>query len=158
MLRTLQFPASPTKSVINDGPPTTLSFLKYVLSTITSPAFSQIIVIYQNQDFYGIKPRGSDWPPFRELSKAERGKETSRHRRQFKMLRKLHKIRDFQLVLSARVSGCVAEYATKVLEEAVAEEKAKGGFSNHFPEPVVLYEPRRIRLPLKYTVSGGEKI
>jgi len=147
VLRTLKFPASPINYVINDGPPTTLSFLKYVLSTITSPAFSQIIVIYQNYDFHGIKPRGSDWPPFRELSEAARAEETSRHRRQLKMLRKLHKIRDFQLVLSASVSGCVAEYATRVLKEAVAEEKAKNGFDNHFPEPVVLYDPHRIQRP-----------
>jgi len=132
---------------MNNGSPTALGFLKYVLSTITSSAFFQIIVIYHNQDFNGIKPRGSDWPPFRELSEAERAEEASRHGQKFEMLRELYKIRDFQLVLSASVSGCVAEYATQMLEEAVAEEKAKNGFDDHFPEPVVLYDPHRIQRP-----------
>jgi len=145
MLRALEFPASSIGCATNNGQPdTTLSFLKYVLSTIKSSASFQIIVLYWNRDFSGIKPCGSDWPPFRELSEVARAKEASQHCLPFKVLRELYKVRDFRLMLSATVSGCVAEYATRMLEEAVAEEKTKNGFDDHFPEPVVLYNPCRI--------------
>jgi len=144
MLRTLRFPASSIGCATDSSQPdTTLSFLKYVLSTIKSSASFRIVVLYWNRDFRGIKPRGSDWPPFRELSKAAREEEASQHRLRFKVLRELYKVRDFRLVLSATVSGCVAEYSTRMLEEAVAEEKAKNGFDDHFPEPVVRCDPRR---------------
>jgi len=148
MLRTLEFQASSIgRATNNDQPDTALSFLKYVLSTIKSSASFKIIVLYWNCDFSGIKPRGSDWPPFRKLSEAARAKEASQHHLRFEALRELYKVRDFRLVLSAAVSGCVAEYATRMLEEAVAEEKAKNGFDDHFPEPVVLYDPHRIWRP-----------
>jgi hypothetical protein len=58
------------------------------------------------------------------------------------MLREVHKVRDFRLVLCANVWGCVGEYPVRILEEDVAEEKAKKGFDKNFPEPLVIYDPQ----------------
>jgi len=149
MLRVLQIPSCIGCATNNGQSDTASTFLKYVLSTIPPSVFLRIIVLYWDHDFSGIKPRGSDWPPFRELSEVARAKEASQHRLPFKVLRKLYKVREFRLALSATVSGCVAEYATRMLEEVVAEEKLENGFDDHFPEPVVIYDPHRTWRPAR---------
>ena len=54
----------------------------------------------------------------------------------------MHKVRAFQLVLCADVWDGVGKYVVRVLEQAVAAEKAKRGFDGLFPEPLVVYSPR----------------
>ena len=51
-------------------------------------------------------------------------------------------MRGFRLVLCADVWNRVADYSVGVLEEAVAAEKADGGFDKRFLEPLVIYSPR----------------
>lgn len=132
-LRTIQIPAS---LIVPQG--TALSFLKQVLST-TAPSVSlTIVVFYWEAQFRGLRsyPRGV-------MSQAEIAEEASRHHTRFELLRGLHKTRDFRLMLSACVLGRAGEYPVQMLEQAVAEENAKGGFDNHFPVPSVLYDPCR---------------
>jgi len=86
-LRTLWVPApliNPTWTY--NHKPGTIAFLTYVVSTITSSAPLEIIVLYGDDDFRGVKPWYSDWPPLRELSRAERVEEASRHRERFEIL------------------------------------------------------------------------
>ena len=55
-------------------------------------------------------------------------------------------MRDFQLILCADIWDPVGEYAVRMLKEAVAEERAKGGFNVFLSEPLVIYRPWRSRL------------
>ena len=52
-------------------------------------------------------------------------------------------VRDFRLVLCIDVWGRMGEYAVRVVKHAVAVEEAEVGFDSHFPEPLVVYSPRR---------------
>ena len=139
-LRTLEVPVSSFGHTSQAD-----TFLKHVLSTITSPAFSQITVLYGDRDFRGAQSRWSDQPLFRELSQTEREAEASLHHERFEVLCKAREVRDFQLVLHARVWGYMGERLVRTLEEAVAEEEAKQGFGGFSSEPLVTYDPQRTR-------------
>ena len=147
-LRTLQVMASSIDHALSSGSPDTASsLLKYVLSTITSPSFFEVVVRFRWSDFCAVESwRYPDRPPVREVSKADREAEGLRHHRRFGVLREAHKVRDFQLALNARVWDPAGEYSVRMLKEAVAEEKAKGGFDKFFSEPLVTYCPCRSRL------------
>ena len=148
-LRTLRLTAGSIDRALEDDPPGTASiFLDRVLSTITSPAFSDVMVVYEDDDFRGIISQFeeySDWPHLRETSETERAKEASLHRRRFRVLRGLRKAREFQLVLCAEVWDPVGDYSIQMLKEAVADEKAKNGFEYFRSEPPVIYHPRMTR-------------
>lgn len=63
----------------------------------------------------------------------------------------MHHYRNFQLVLCADVWDGAGDYAVRSLEQAVAVEKAKGGFNGALPEPLVIYRPRGSRQnPIEY--------
>jgi len=146
-LRTLKFPASPPPvGRLGSNVSRTISFLKYVLSTITSPSFSRVVVLYEDHDFPDTESWSLGRPPFHhELSQAGRAGQAAGHSWQFEVLREVQKVRPFQLVLCVNVWGCVGEYPVQMLEEAVAKEKAKGTFSNGSADPFVVYNPRRTR-------------
>ena len=116
-------------------------FLKHVLSTITSPAFFRIAVLYGDRHFRGIEFPCSDRSSFRRLSQAERAEEVARHRRLFEVFREARKVRNFKLELCVCVWGSVGEEPVRILEEAVAEEKAKKGFDDFLSDPSVMYWP-----------------
>ena len=91
------------------------SFLKHALSTITSPIFLEVVVIYRWYNFRGI--RNLRFDAVRRplchicgLTEGERAEEALQYRRQFKVFREAQKVRDFQLVLRAEVwddvGGC----------------------------------------------------
>ena len=134
-LRTLQLPASTI-----DGSPGTTSFLKYVLSTITPSACLKIYLLHANLHFRGVGSWRSGWP---QLSETEREQEASRHHRRFEILREVHKVRGFQLELRASVWGHFGEEPVRMLEEAIAEERAKGGFDEFPCKPSVVYNPQQ---------------
>ena len=107
--------------------------------------FYEVVVIYKDQEFRGVRTWSSDQPPFyAELSQAARAEELAHHRCKFEILREAHVMRAFQLVPCASVWGRVGDYPVRVLKEAVAEEKAKGGFCNCF-SPSVTSDPRGTR-------------
>ena len=141
-LQTLQIPASSPDRTPNRLPDT---FLKHVLSTITSPAFFQITILYRNSDFDGLRSWCSGQyhscglrQPYREL-------EASLHRWRFEVIREVRKVRNFRLVMCANVWGHHGRYPVRVLEEAVAEEKARKGFGDFPSDPLVMYDPQRSR-------------
>ena len=102
-LHTVEFPASSIDCALNDNPPgSVLSFLKHLLSTIPPSVSLEIIVLYFDCDFCGVKSR---WPYLREISQGEAAEEASWHRRRFEVLREVQKVQDFRLTLSATVSG-----------------------------------------------------
>jgi hypothetical protein len=106
--------------------------LTHALSTITSPVFSEITVVYQDSDF----PTPSSWPQIREAQEA------ASHRRRFKVFRAMRNIRDFQLVLCAHVRDHEGEYSVRWLKRILAEVNAEMGRDYTSPEPPVFYAPR----------------
>jgi len=146
-LVTLQIGASHTGyTSTTDSLDATSSFLKYTLSTITSPAFVEVNVVYETSDFFGVESsKNQDRPPVREISRAERVEEVSRHRRLFKVFREVHEVRNFRLRLLAEVWDPAVEHSVGILKEAVSEENAIGGFGQFLSEPSVTYYPLKCR-------------
>jgi len=120
--------------------PTTLTFLRSTLSTITSPMFTEVAIIYQDDDFRGIAWHSTE--AYRKTTLAERTAEASWHRSLFQAFRKIHATRDFRLVLCAEVWGRVREYAVEVLERAIAVERAAERLDYLPSEPLVICSPR----------------
>jgi len=133
---------------LNGGSPDAASsLLKHALSTIRSPSFFEVGVLFRWDDFRGVESwQNPDRPPLRQMSPTEKAEEASWHRRRFEVLRSVRNVRDFRLVLSAEVWDPVGEYSVRMLKEAIAVEKADGGFDSFFSEPSVTYSPRRSRL------------
>ena len=142
--RRLELPAASINYAPADGSPDTTTFLKHVLSTITSPGPIDIVVQYQDDDFYGVEWQRPGWPLLRELSQTERENEASWRHRHFEVLGEVRKVRDFRLVLSAMVWGCIGEYPVQVLERAIEEEKARGGFDDFSRQPLAENHPARV--------------
>ena len=135
-LQSLQIPASSIDCALAGGAAS--RFLEHVLSTIKSSAFLHVTVIYWDSDFR-CRPHSH------KMSRAEKAKEASRHHGRFGVLRGVREVREFQLVLSATVSGNMGECRLRMLEGAIAEEKAKNGFDENFSEPSVSYNPQMYR-------------
>ena len=145
-LRTIKVIAACIDKTLIDGSLDTTMLLKQVLSTSTSPAYLDVVVVYRESDFGGINPRGyPDRPHLREMSEADTEEETLRYDRLFEVSREVHKVRDFQLVLCAQVWDPVGEYSVRMLKAAVVDERAKGGFDGFRFEPFVIYCPLRVR-------------
>jgi len=117
--------------------------LKHALSTIASPAFSEVIVLYQDFDFcyYWGTP-----PAFFPISQTARAGVASRHHKRFNLFREMYKVRDFRLVLCADVWDRMGKYSVGVLKQAIAVEKAERGLGGLPSELSVTYSPRGYRL------------
>ena len=116
---------------------TASTLLRHVLSTIQSPVFFQVVVLYQDGDFRGARP---SWRSHWGLSRAEIA-EASRHHRRFEVFREARKVWDFRLVLCANVQEHIREHSMEILKRVVAVEKAKTGFDDFPSEPLVTYYP-----------------
>ena len=123
----------------------TSHLLKHVLSTITSPTFSEVILVYRDYDFSDFLDARS---PRYKATQGDRARETLRRRETFKIFRWIHKVRHFQLVLCADVWYRLREHAMRMLKGVVAAEKAEAGFGFSFPEPFVIYSPRESQTDL----------
>lgn len=89
-----------------------------MLSTVRSPIFSDVVVVYHSDDFYNV--RYSNFTARR----AGLGDEGGWYHPQFEVFREMYKVRSFRLVLSARR---VSDNSVRELKRAVAAETAKGG-------------------------------
>ena len=147
-LRTVQVEAGSIGYALRTAPPDFVpSFFEHTLSTITSVMFSEVTILYQDYDFRGIRSAwNSYWPPFHEMTQAERAEETSWHHKLFGVYREVHKVRDFSLVLCADVWSPAVDYSVRMLEEAIATEKEGGGFDSSFPQPSVADNPHETRV------------
>ena len=132
-------------SMDNASQDTASRLLKYALSTITSPSFFQVVVVYLWHNFRGVASLlYPDMPLIRELSQVDIADEALYYdRRRFRVLREAHKARDFRLVLSVEVWDPLMEYSVRMLKRAVAKERIKDGFGDFLPEPLVICRPRR---------------
>ena len=74
-----------------------------------------------------------------------------------KVLREMHSVRDFRLVLCVDVLDCMAEEATRLLGDIVKAEEAKGGFDFLLSEPSVVCEKRVVRTRLSDFNVGYSK-
>ena len=110
-----------------------------MLSTITSPGFSKVVIAYGSSDFRGVESYDTNRAFFGGLSQTERAQEVARHRRSFEVLREMHEVRGFQLVLRVLLLSSVGEEPVQILEEAVGKEKAEGGFDRFIYDPLVEY-------------------
>ena len=153
-LRTLEFRVRHLDGAIRArGEDVAATLLASALSTIRSPLFSKVVVFYRDFDFRGVAPLWLD-SPTRWLSVDEVAREARQHAKRFQAFRGLRGSQDFQLVLCVDVWEGAGDYALRLLEEAVAEERAKKRFNMFFPEPLVIYRPRRSRQnPVEYWVS-----
>ena len=142
-LRALELTASHIDAGLARDPTEIPILLAYVLSTITSPVFSEVIVHYEVYDLSGIEFPGIYLPPPRRNTYTRTTYEW--HRLRFQTFRAMHRVKKFRLTMCVDVWDPVGECALGLLEGAIATEKAKGGFSDIFPEPLVIYNPRGSR-------------
>jgi len=131
-LHTLEFPASTI-----DGSSGTTSVLKHVLSTVSPSTCLKICLFHGDYHFHGEK----SW--YSQLSNAERKREASEHHLRFEVLHEMHKVRGFRLELCASAWGYFGEEPVRMLEEAIAEERAKGGFDEFPCKSLVVYDPQQ---------------
>ena len=126
------------------GLPDTISFLGHLLSTITSPAFSKVIVLYNDDDFRGVGYWDLTPPEYRRrhLSRAAIAEDASRHRGRLEILRRVHNVWGFQLELWLSLRNPAEEAPVRILEEAIAEGKAKKVFCDFFSSLSVMYDPQ----------------
>ena len=156
-LRTLEVTARSFDGALWTHPPDAAArLLKYALSTITSLVFSEVVVFYRDRDFHGIKNLPTtDGIILYGMSPDEVVEEALWHRRRFEILRIMHKVRDFRLVLCVNVWEHLGRHAVQILKEAVAAEKASRGFDDFFSEPEVVYSPRASRPEETEHIMGG---
>jgi len=142
LLRTLEVMAWSIDDPPGGGSPDSASsLLKHALSTITSPAFVEVVVLYWDYWDFRCIPI-SDYRSIRSMSQTEEAEEASRYHRQFEVFHEAQGVRDFQLVLCVYAWDCVGKYLVGVLEYAVAEEQEKGMLVNFSSEPIVIHSPR----------------
>lgn len=139
-LQILRVPIWSVDKALRDGSPVTASgFYEHVLSTIQSPAFYQVQILYQGCHFRAVVPgRQHHVSSLRQLSRDEEEEEALQHLRRFELFREMYKVRDFRLVLCATTWESREECVLQLLKEVVAAEKARGGFNDLFPEPLVI--------------------
>ena len=126
----------------NGSSDTATGLFAYALSTITSPAFTEVIVFYRDYEFLGVQQRRLNRGIFRRLPPGEIAEEEALFDERFKVFREMRKVREFQLVLCADVWDGVGEHTVRVLKRAVEAEKVRRGFDDTFPEPLVNHSPR----------------
>ena len=142
-LRTLETTAE--SMVAPDASP---SFLSIVLSTVTSPLFLDVVVVYWegNVDrmvYYWLKP-----VVVVHLLPEDIADNALYHRRRFEQFREMYRTREFRLVLRVDVLDCIVEDVIRSLECVVETEKVKGGL-DYFPcEPVIISEVQSPRTGL----------
>ena len=130
----LELPVISVDTAFQDGSHDTASrFLKRVLSTIQSPIFSQVELIYQEHSFY--PGHTVNYSPFGSVLRED----TLCYRSRFKVLREARKVRNFQLVLLVYYQERRSRDVWRMLKEDLAAEKARGGFDDLFPEPSVTF-------------------
>ena len=141
-LRTLET----TAGSINVADDTASSFLRTVLSTVTSPGPLDVVIVYREVDLGGFQSRwfGCDSDPvcFRHRSQRGMAVDAAKYRRQFRVFREMHKARDFHLVLCADVFDCMVEHAIQTLEHIVNTREVNGGLDYLLCEPLIISERR----------------
>ena len=103
---------------------------KQALSTIRSPVFVDVVVVYEDCDI--SPPVGKDYS-------------VVRNGQMFEMLYEMRRVRDFELVLRADVRGCMRERAVQELEWVVSTERERGGLGDFSSRLTVTFGLRQSR-------------
>ena len=143
-LRTLETTA---RSITAAGDTASVS-LGTVLSSITSPALLDVVVVYRYSEFEGTHiythslfyeggfcSHHPDCPV--EMAAGAR-----RHQDRFKIFREMHEAREFRLMFCVDILDPVVRDATEMLERIVRVEKTEGGFDYLLHEPLIIVEMR----------------
>ena len=145
-LRTL---GTTVRSIICAGD-TAPSSLRTVLSTVTSPMFLDVVIVYHDGDLdrwapdcYGPSRVGHTcfFVPLPEEIAAY----ALRYQQTFKVFREMHEASKFRLVLCADVSDPVVEYTVEMLERYLEAERMEGGLDYLRCEPLIVSEVRAPR-------------
>ena len=112
--------------------PEAVSTLKHVFTTIASPAFFEVTIIYRDVDF-----QASYNPPRIYASGGSRREIASRHHKMFEVFHEIREIRDFRLVLCAVSWHPLVECMVRELEWAVNIEWVGRGSEKNSSRPVV---------------------
>jgi len=132
---------------INAAKNTASNFLKTVLSSVTSPAPLDDIIIYLDLDLGGIPAScrvacksNSEPIYFPQSTPKTTDGDALAHQHQLRVFHGMHNVRYFRLVLCADVSGRMVEHAMETLERIV-----EGGIDHLPSKPVIVSERRTIR-------------
>ena len=136
--------------------PAAPDFLKAVLSSITSPALLDVVVIFRNDDFNSRTPCRLCAPqPVHEVYHHYGWMISDpdividrfflNYRSHFTVFQEMHSVRGFWLVFCMDVSDCVMRYALGELESVLRGEEGSGGFDYLLYGPVVTCERRVLR-------------
>jgi len=126
---------------MDNGEPESLT---YAFSTIKSPVFTEVVVVYRDYDFYGLPSA---------VNKAVRPRP---HHKHFSALHRMNRVRPFQVVLCADVWDRVVADAVQALEQAIFEEQAKVGFGAFSSEPLVISRLRGSSPTFTEEDGGGD--
>jgi len=118
--------------------------LIHLLSTIKSPVFSEVVVVYRDYDFYGLP------------SAVNKAFIPRPHYMHFVALHRMNRVRPFQVVLCADVWDRVVADAIRALEQAILEEQAKVGFGDFSSEPLVISRLRGSSPTFTEEDGGGD--
>jgi len=127
---------------------TASDFFKTVLSSITSPAPLDVVIIYRNENLGGFPSSG--WCGSQGVCLGHTMQITrysQEYQQQLRVFHEMHSVRDFRLVLCADVSECMVECAIETLEHIVKEGL------DHLPhKPLIAFERRSLYTHLR---DGG---
>ena len=126
--------------------------LGHALSTIRSPTFSEVVVIYQDRDIPTPYYQLDGLPALWLLSPTQQARFASERRTVFGLLRELLRAHDFKLVLCADVWGCIRIHAMQELKRTISEEGTQGGLDNMSSRLMVT---SRLR---EFLPSPGERV
>jgi hypothetical protein len=131
---------------------TASGFLKTVLSSVTSSAPLDVVVIYLDYEICG-RPY-HDLEPFCSSHSSQEvwDRNASYYKRQLRVFHEMYNTRDFRLVLCADVPDFMVEHAIEVLRRIGEAAKVMG--VGHLYEPLVISE-RRILLTRRYDHNAG---
>ena len=119
-----------------------LSSLRTVLSTVTSPMFLDVVIVYHDDDL-------SRWGPDYFGPSCRVGPTlaacTIRHQQTFKVFREMHEALEFRLVLCADVSYLMVGYTVEMLKRFLMVERIVGGLDYLRYEPLIISEVRAPR-------------
>ena len=160
LLRTLEI----TVESIDAAGDTASDFLKTILSSVTSPGPLDVVIIYQDYDFFYYPPcKRCNLEPLHShhCFQDVMDKLALDRRRQLRVFREMHSVRDIRLVLCADVSWDSVRGVTKTLEHIVKGEKVEGRTDYFLYKPPIVFERRMLHTrPNDYPVgySGREPI
>ena len=120
------------------------SMLRRAFSTITSPVFAEVIVLFRDGDFPSMDYHLCGSPGYCPPPGPYFSEVASNRRKVFEVLHEIHGIRDFKLVLCADVWGYLVERAVRQLKWAVANQWVERESDSLSPRPLVTSSPRGI--------------